>query len=121
MAINFAKFNKVRMFDVDTSEFDYKKLDDLYQVYGEDTQIRVTGLYISSKSQFDPEAPMLATDNEYVNLPQHQLDEVKAMLRDHNVIAAINRGELAFTIVKYYQKRFKRDCYKAVWCNYSGD
>ena len=119
-AINFSKFNKVRMFDVDTSDFDYKKLVNLYEEFGEDEDhiFPVTAIYISTKSEFDDESPLIATDECYVNLPQFQLDEIKAMLADRSVIAAVNRGELGFTITKYYQKRFHKDCYKAIWCNY---
>lgn len=115
--MNFSKFNKDRLFDIDTTDFYYKDLETLYEENGEDYVYTLRGLYISTKSQYDPEAPIIATDEEYVNIPVHQLDEIKAMLGDPRAIAAINNGEAGFTISKYYQKRFKKDCYKAVWCN----
>lgn len=114
----FSKFNKEKIFDVDTSDFDYTSLEELFNRDGEGMVYKVRGLYIGTKSNYDPETPILATDSEYVNLPVHHLDEVKAMLKDATAIKAINDGECGFTIEKYYQKRFKKDCYAAVWCDY---
>ena len=115
----FAKFNKERLFDIDTTDFDYCNLEDLYNLNGEDAVYQVRGLYIGTKSNFDPETPILATDSEYVNLPVHQLADVKAMLADKAAISAINAGECGFVIEKYHQKRFNRDCYSAVWVDYN--
>lgn len=116
--INFAKFNKERLFDIDTTEFDYVSLEDLYNTNGADAVYQVRGLYIGTKSDYDPETPILATNEEYVNLPVHQLEEVKAMLADRKAIDGINAGYCGFKIEKYYQKRFKKDCYAAIWVDY---
>ena len=115
---SFAKFNKERLFDIDTTEFDYCDLEDLYNENGEGAVYPVRGLYIGTKSNYDPETPILATDKEYVNLPVHQLSEVKAMLADKRAIEGINAGACGFKIEKYYQKRFKKDCYAAIWGDY---
>lgn len=119
--MKFGKFNKERIFTIDTSGFDYKSLGELESEYGEDTPIRLRGVYIGTKSQFDPEVPIIATDECYVNLPVHQLDEIKAMLKDPAAIRAINNGEAGFTIGTYFQKRFNKECYKAVWCDYEDE
>lgn len=115
---SFAKFNKERLFDIDTTEFDYVDLEDLYNKNGEGAVYQVRGLYIGTKSNYDPETPILATNEEYVNLPVHQLAEVKAMLADKRAIEGINAGNCGFKIEKYYQKRFKKDCYAAIWGDY---
>lgn len=115
---SFAKFNKERLFDIDTTEFDYVDLEDLYNKNGEGAVYQVRGLYIGTKSNYDPETPILATNEEYVNLPVHQLAEVKAMLADKRAIEGINNGVCGFKIEKYYQKRFKKDCYAAIWGDY---
>ena len=115
--MNFKKFNVQRLFDVDTSEFDYIGLDEAAEKYGEGNQILVKGVYINEKSQFGP-APLVATEEEYINLPQHQLDKVREMLANGEAIKAINRDELAIVIESYYQRRFGKTCYKAVWDNY---
>ena len=119
MKYSFGKFNKEKIFDIDTSDFDYVSLEDLYNRDGEGAVYRIRGLYIGTKSNFDPETPILATDNEYVNIPVHQLDEIKAMLADKQTIKAINDGDCAFVIETYHQKRFNKDCYAAKWVDYA--
>lgn len=118
MAFNFSKFNKERLFDVDTSGFDYVNLEDLFEENGEDHVYKITGVYIGTKSTFDDESPIIAIEDTYVNLPQHQLPEVKAMLADKAAIKAINDGQAGFVIDSYYQKRFKKTCYAARWGSY---
>ena len=116
---SFAKFNKERLFNVDTSDYDYVKLEDLFEKDGEGAVYPVLGLYIGTKSKYDAETPILATDEAYVNLPVHQLGEVKAMLEDRDAVNAINAGQCGFTIEKFHQKRFDIDCYSAKWCDYN--
>lgn len=116
---SFGSFNKVRLFTIDTQEFDYVSLEDLYQENGPDAVYCVRGLYIGTKSTYADESPLLATDKEYVNLPQHQLDEIKNMLADPRAIEAINNGHAGFVIEQFYQKRFKKYCYVARWVDYT--
>lgn len=117
MAFSFSNFNKERLFDIDTSDFDYANLEDLFKRDGEGTVYTIRGAYIGTKSQFDPEVPMVAIDDCYVNLPVHQLPEIKAMLADRRAIDGINKGQAGFVIEEFYQKRFKRTCYAARWGN----
>lgn len=117
----FAAFNKERLFDIDTSGFDYFKLRDLYEADGEGTEYIIRGLYLGTKSEFADYSPIVALEDRYVNLPQFQLEEVKEMLNSKFAVAAINRGEGAFKIEKYIKKlkTGSRVCYKAVWCDAS--
>ena len=119
--MNFSKFNKERLFNINTTGFDYINLEDLYRKNKEGKQYKVYGLYIGTKSEFAPETPIVALENCYVNLPVHQLAEVQAMLSDRSAIQGIRNGECGFTIQRYYQQKYKKDCYKAVWCNYEPD
>lgn len=118
---SFSSFNKERLFDIDTTGFEYFKLRDLFEADGEGTEYIIRGLYIGSKSEFAEESPIVALDDKYVNIPQFQLPEVKEMLASKFAIAAINRGEGAFKIEKYIKKMKtgSRVCYKAVWCDAS--
>lgn len=111
----FTSFNKKRLFTVDTSDFEYTKLEDLYKQNGPDHEYQVKAIYIGTKSEFDPESPMLAIDGFYVNLPQHQLEEIKAMLASGRAIKEINDGKCGFVIRKFFQKRFNKECYSAEW------
>lgn len=111
----FSQFNKQRIFDIDTAEFDYKNLETLFKENGEDQVYQLKAVYISTKSEFDPESPLAAIDGYYVNLPQHQLGEVKAMLESKKAIEAIKEGKAGFIIREFYQRRFKKYCYTAEW------
>lgn len=115
MAFNFSKLNKERLFDVDTSDFEYTNLEELFEENGDDMVYKVTGVYVGTKSQFDDETPLVAIVDRYVNLPQHQLSQVKDILADKAAIKAINDGKCGFVIESYYQKRFKKTCYVARW------
>lgn len=122
---SFASFNKERLFNVDTADFDYVKLADLYERDGEGEIYVIRGVYIGTKSEFAEESPLLATDEFYVNLPQHQLIEIKEMLNSRQAISCINNGGAGFVIEKYTKKLksgAKKVCYKARWVDIeSGD
>ena len=113
---SFAKqYNTERLFDVDTSEYEYQSLEELYT--GDENQIfQVCGIYINTKSQFG-DAPVIATDFCYVNLPQHMLQVCNEILNDPKAIRAINEGRVGFTIYQYEQKRFGTKCYSIRWCD----
>lgn len=106
------KYNTERVFDIDTSNFDYKSLEELY--VDDDYVYPVCGVYINTKGKFDP-APVVATEDCYVNLPAHMTDICREMLRDDRAVKAINDGEVGFTIYKYHQKRYDKDCYSIHW------
>ena len=122
---SFASFNRERLFDVDTSDFDYIKLKDLYERDGQDHIYIVRGVYIGTKSEFADESPLVAIDDFYVNLPQFQLLDIKEMLNSKQAINTINAGEAGFIIEEYVKKLksgAKKKCYKAVWVDVvSGD
>lgn len=123
---SFSNFNKERLFTFDTSEITgvYTNLEKLFKEFGEDKIYQVKGLYISKFSQFDPEAPILAMDTTYVNLPQHQLAEVKNIMNDDAAVRAINAGYCGFMIRPYEKtitlpngKNKTSTYYSAVWCD----
>ena len=106
------RYNKEKTFLIDTSTFDYHSLEEMYE--DEETVYPVRGIYINDKSLYDP-APVVATDEYYVNLPAHSINECRDMLADRQAISAINRGLVGFTIYKYHQARFNKDCYSVKW------
>jgi len=113
MAFSVAKkYNVEKIFDIDTEGFEYKSLEELY--IDEETVYPVRGIYINTKGNFGKE-PVLATTEDYVNLPQHLVDSCEAMIHDDEAVEAINSGEVGFTIYKYYQKKFNKDCYSIKW------
>lgn len=117
---NFAdKYNTKKLFDIDTTDFEYTNLEELYNADPLRTY-PVRGLYINKKSQFGP-CPLLATTDEYVNLPEHMLDTVNDILDDDEAIASINMGVVGFTIYKYHMKKYNKDCYGIEWVNVTPD
>lgn len=123
MAFSFASsFNTKRLFDIDTSDFEYKKLEELWNensdiVAEEEVCTKVfpvCGLYLNKKSMYDPQ-PVVATDECYVNLPANMFDSALEILSDPRAIKAINDGKVGFLIDKYYQKRYEKYCYSVIW------
>ena len=126
MGFNFSSLNKERMFDFDTQAItgNYTNLEELYKRDGEDTKYQLKGVYISTKSEFADESPIIALADTYVNLPQHQLPDIKDMLSNKNAVAAINNGFGGFVIRKYTKnikgkngKLKPKDCFSAEWCD----
>lgn len=123
---SFGNFNKERVFTFDTAAIsgNYTTLEDLYNENGDEWKYQLKGVYISTKSDYNDESPIAALSNTYINLPQHQLLEIKNMLANKNAIEAINAGEAGFTI-RHYTKNLKKkngsyetkDCYSAEWCD----
>lgn len=113
MAFSFSKaFNTEKVFDIDTDGFDYKSLEELF--IDEETVYPVRGLYINTKGLYD-DAPLIATDEYYVNLPAHMVNSAREILNDRRAIKAINDGVVGFTIYKYHQKRYDKECYNIRW------
>lgn len=127
MAFSFSKkFNKSRLFNVDTSKFEYYNLEDLYNEaleqgdgdagYADEVVYKICGVYINTKSLYDP-APVIALSDRYVNLPSHMTQTCIDMLADPTCIKAINDGKCGFRIYQYEQKRYNKTCYSVEWCD----
>ena len=111
------KFNSEKLFNIETDEFDYMSLEDLYKATSsleEPPVFVVRGVYINRKSLYDP-APVVALDDTYVNLPSHLLPACEEMIHDRLAVDAINQGRCGFRIEKYFQKRYNKECYSVEW------
>lgn len=126
------KYNKEKLFNINTDGFEYVSLEDLYnerannvvsedfedfdEVYEivEETVFQVRGIYINTKGLYD-DAPVVALDSAYVNLPSHLTPICKEILSDPQAIAAINAGRVGFTIYKYEKPQYHKTCYSIKW------
>lgn len=124
------RYNREKLFNIDTSGFEYVALDELYDeaadaaneamsTIGEnksakDIPFTVYGIYINTRGNYDP-APVLALEDRYVNLPAHMTSVCEDMLRDAEAIKAINEGRVGITVYKYLQRRYNRTCYNVRW------
>ena len=123
------RYNREKLFTIDTSEFEYFNLEDLYdmaqeladeaansgQVLDIETiPFTVYGVYINTRGNYDP-APVLALEDRYVNLPAHMTKTCEEMLSDPEAVKAINEGKVGITVYKYVQRRYNRECYSVRW------
>lgn len=126
------KYNKEKLFKINTDGFEYISLEDLYKeresnVHVEDfedpeevkeiveeTVYQVRGIYINTKGLFD-DAPVVALDSAYVNLPAHMTQICREILSDPQAIAAINAGRVGFTIYAYEKPQYHKTCYSVRW------
>ena len=95
-----AKHNKTGViFDINIKEFPYFSL---YKI--DDTLIyNVKGMYIKPDGQHGP-YPIIIGDGMLIGLPEHLIDEVKAILNDPEDIATIKAGKVGFKVRKYTDK-----------------
>lgn len=134
MAFSFSnKYNPKKIFDIDTSDFEYCSLEELFEENkstipvtdeaGVETgdleevctqKFKVYALEISDKSIYGPH-PIVALDDRYVNLPAHLCKVAVDILADPRAIDAINKGHVGFEIEKYFQKRYMKECFTIKW------
>ena len=126
------KYNKDKLFKINTDGFEYLSLEDLYKEREsnvviedfedheevkeivEETIYQVRGIYINTKGLFD-DAPVVALDSAYVNLPAHMTQICREILSDPQAIAAINAGRVGFTIYAYEKPQYHKTCYSVRW------
>lgn len=116
MALRYSfanEFNRERLFDIDTSGFEYFSLEDIFD--GDESRVYpCNGVYISTKGYYG-DHPVIAMDDKYVNLPQHMTDMIQGIINDKRAVKAINDGLVGFSIYSYEQKRFGTTCYSIKW------
>lgn len=112
------KFNTKKIFNIETENFEYITLEDLYlnaqATEHPDAPFTIRGIYINSKGLFEP-TPVAALDDCYVNLPAHLTQACKDMINDPIAVIAINQGRCGFRIETYFQKKYKRNCFSIEW------
>lgn len=112
------KFNTKKLFNVDTDNFEYVTLEDLYLNSQSSEEpfapYVIRGVYINKKGLYEA-TPVVALDDCYVNLPAHLTDACNQMINDPQAVVAINNGHCGFKIEKYHQKKYNRDCYSVEW------
>ena len=117
--MNFEKFNRKQLFtNLPEGVDEYISLEELYEANGADKVYRLRALYINTRSGFAPEAPVALINNYYVNIPVHQLQEVKEIMNDALAVKAVNNKEAGFKIESYRKEKYNKTCYRVVWCNY---
>lgn len=102
--ISFAsKFNKTT-FGIDTTDFQYTKLADIFNSEnegGRDVIHNINGLYVH-KSQLGDSPVIIDEENKrLVNLPCHTAETVREILADDEAVQTIKDGKVGYTIYEY--------------------
>ena len=104
MAFSFAsKFNKTS-FGIDTTEFKYVKLSDLYNspdCGGGDIIHSINGLFVHKSQLGDAPVCIDADARILVNLPAHTTETIREILADSDAVQAIKDGKVGYVIYEY--------------------
>ncbi len=95
-----ARFNKTS-FGIDTTDFKYVKLSDLFTQDGNDTIHPVNGLFVHKSALGDSPVCIDAQNRLLVNFPSHTTEVVREILADSDAIQAIKGGNVGYTIYEY--------------------
>lgn len=77
-----------------------------------DTPFIILSMWINTKGKYGAH-PVVATPSGLVDFPNSMTETVKEMIKDDEVIEAVNNGKLGFTIRKYHTNKYNRDAYTA--------
>lgn len=98
-----SKFNKTT-FGIDTTDFQYTKLADIFNSEiegGKDVIHKINGLYVH-KSQLSDSPVIIDEENKrLVNLPSHTAETVREILADDEAVQAIKDCQVGYTIYEY--------------------
>ena len=98
-----SKFNKTT-FGIDTTDFQYTKLADIFTSEsegGKDVIHKINGLYVH-KSQLGNIPVIIDVENKrLVNLPSHTAETVREILADDEAVQTIKDGKVGYTIYEY--------------------
>lgn len=97
------KFNKTT-FGIDTTDFKYTKLADIFTSEsegGKDVIHKINGLYVH-KSQLGDSPVIIDVENKrLVNLPSHLAVTVREILADDEAVETIKAGKVGYNIYEY--------------------
>ena len=93
----------------------FKGLKELYNGEKGENKYTVRGVYINKKGKYG-DAPVAISDDFSINLPSHLCDTVTDMLKDNELIDAINNGKFGLEVYEYTPKGYKdKTCYSVKW------
>lgn len=106
-----SKFNKTT-FGIDTTNFPYVKLADIYRSKeegGKDVVHTINGLYVHKSQLGDSPVLIDAQAQRLVNLPSHMAETVREILQDTEAVDAIKDNKVGYTIYEY--ESHGKQCY----------
>ncbi len=106
-----SKFNKTS-FGIDTTDFPFTKLGDIYKSEkdgGGDVVHPINGLYVHKSQLGDSPVVIDSVNKRLVNLPQFTGDTIREILADNEAVEAIKNGKVGYTIYEY--ESHAKKCY----------
>lgn len=98
-----SKFNKTS-FGIDTTDFTFVKLTDLFnskQDGGGDVVHPIDGVYVHKSQLGDSPVIIDAANKRLVNLPSFTGETIREILQDSDAIQAIKDGKVGYIIYEY--------------------
>ncbi|UWI20456.1 MAG: hypothetical protein [Bacteriophage sp.] len=106
-----SKFNKTT-FGIDTTDFQYTKLADIYNSEsegGNDVVHKINGLYVHKSKLGDSPVIIDGENKRLVNLPSHTAETVREILADDEAVETIKAGKVGYTIYEF--ESHAKKCY----------
>lgn len=98
-----SKFNKTT-FGIDTADFQYTKLADIFNSEyegGKDVVHIISGLYVHKSQLGDSPVIIDEVNKRLVNMPSHTAETVREILADDEAVQTIKDGKVGYTIYEY--------------------
>lgn len=103
-------------------EANYVNLGELYESEKKHgTVYRVLAVYINTKGRYGDQGCLAIDGSTIVNLPQHLLEDCKAIREDPEATERINTGEFGFRIETYQRAGEKNKHYTVRWVDIAPD
>lgn len=106
-----SKFNKTT-FGIDTTDFQYVKLADIFNSEkegGKDVVHKINGLYVHKLQLGDSPVIIDEENKRLVNLPSHTAETIREILADDESVETIKAGKVGYTIYEY--ESHAKKCY----------
>ena len=118
--MSFAKRHKKGLIDwgINTENFEYFKLQDLFEMNGEAEVYVLRGVFVN-KNKTEKQlkeygaSPVGILDDKLINLPNHMLEEVEEIMKCEEDIDDILAGNAKFKIRSY--ESHNKTCYGIDW------
>lgn len=98
-----SKYNKTT-FGIDTTDFQYTKLADIFNSQnegGKDVVHKINGLYVHKSRLGDSPVIIDEENKRLVNFPSYIAGTVREILADDEAVQAIKDGKVGYTIYEY--------------------
>lgn len=109
----FKKFNQSSVdafiYNRDTPR-EFTSLENLYSTYGADHEYTLVGFWFN-RSVYGEQAVLVTDSDKLVDAPIRMTDTFKEIVQDEEAVNAINHEECKYKVRKYYNKKYKKDCY----------